>query len=617
MPKNSKKKQTERKYPLTYLLPLVMVIAIIPLLIHQYNYNTGLTQYDWFQGAEHTSDMFLHVKMVWLYAMFIVILCFMIYMIFSEEIKPIWDRMLIPIFVYGGFSIISAIFSINRHYSFVGIHEQFEAVWMLLGYVLLIYYSFFILYQESAVKRLIPWLVAGITVMTLFGILQAVKLDPLRFRFFQKFILTNQDLIGKLKFSFEKGRAFLSLYNPNYVGFYVVMVVPILIALFLHTQKVIYRIGYGLLAAGMVFVLFASQSRAGILVLVVTFFIMLLCMREVFFKNWKLTLGIIVIVAVGFVGINYMNQNALLNRMRSMFDVSTQEYALESIEADEDVTFTYGGNEIHFTVDTDTAENATTFHVADGDGKPVLYTSGSDESSYVITDERFPFTFGVFESGSFRGFYVGIPQVGTEETSDETTRQWIFSNQMKSGDTSYYIKGAGKSFFHIKKYNEGNGFLEKHYQIANKRGYIWSRTLPLLKNIKYALLGSGPDTFVIAFPNDDLVGMYNSGHDREIITRPHCMYLQIAVQTGIPSLIAFLVFYGWYLIRSFRIYWKQKYDSYMAKLGVAVMVSVIGYLILGLTNDSCIAVSPIFFVITGLGMGINYHLQQTKQTGAK
>ncbi|MDO4167900.1 MAG: polymerase, partial [Eubacteriales bacterium] len=58
------------------------------------------------------------------------------------------------------------------------------------------------------------------------------------------------------------------------------------------------------------------------------------------------------------------------------------------------------------------------------------------------------------------------------------------------------------------------------------------------------------------------------------------------------------------------LYWKLQYDSYMAKMGVAVMVSVIGYLILGLTNDSCVAVSPIFFVLTGLGMGINRHLQQ-------
>ncbi len=608
MAKNAGKKQTERKYPLIILLPLIMVLAVIPLFLHQYRYHTGLIQYDWFQGPDSTSDMFLHCKMVWLYAMLIVILCFMIYMIFSEEIKPIWDRMLIPIFVYGGLSLISALVSVNRHYSFAGIYEQFEPVWMLLGYVLLVYYSFYVLYQEAAVKRLIPWFVAGITVMTVFGVLQAVKQDPLHTKFFQSLILTNKDMIGKLEFAFEEGRAFLALYNPNYVGFYVVMVVPVLIALLMHTKKIYARIGYGALAAGMVFVLFASQSRAGILVLIVTFFVMLLCMRKIFFKNWKLTIGIIVIAVVGFVGINLMNQNALLNRMRSMFDTSTQEYALESIEADQDVTFTYKGNEIHFTVDA--AEDSTVFHVVDGDGQPVAYTSQSATTNR-ITDERFPLIFGPVSGNSFTGFYVGVPQTGTEENTAVSYRKWLFSNQLKQGDTSYYLKGAGNSLFHMKKYSQGNGYFSKHYQFANKRGYIWARTIPLLKNIKYALLGSGPDTFVIAFPNDDLVGLYNSGHDNEVITRPHCMYLQIAVQTGIPSLIAFLVFYGWYLIRSFRLYWKLQYDSYMAKMGVAVMVSVIGYLILGLTNDSCVAVSPIFFVLTGLGLGINRHLQQT------
>ena len=80
--RNSKKKsQPQKKYPLGYLLPLIMFLAAIPLFMRQYHFRTGLTQYDWFQGADKTSDMFLHVKMVWSYAMFIIILCILIYMV--------------------------------------------------------------------------------------------------------------------------------------------------------------------------------------------------------------------------------------------------------------------------------------------------------------------------------------------------------------------------------------------------------------------------------------------------------------------------------------------------------------------------------------------------------
>ena len=76
------------------------------------------------------------------------------------------------------------------------------------------------------------------------------------------------------------------------------------------------------------------------------------------------------------------------------------------------------------------------------------------------------------------------------------------------------------------------------------------------------------------------------------------------------SLIAFLAFFGWYILRSLKLYWNADYSGYLPKLGLGVLASVISYLILGITNDSCVAVAPIFFVLTGMGMGINYRLKK-------
>ena len=88
------------------------------------------------------------------------------------------------------------------------------------------------------------------------------------------------------------------------------------------------------------------------------------------------------------------------------------------------------------------------------------------------------------------------------------------------------------------------------------------------------------------------------------------MYLQVGVQTGVPSLIALLVFFGWYLINSLRIYWKCHYSEYMTFIGVGILGSVIGYLIISLTNDSCVALSPIFYALIGIGLGINYKIRK-------
>lgn len=594
-----KEKQNQEKYPLSRLLPIILILAVIPLVIRTYKYNTNLIQYNYYQGPGQERDFFLHAKMLCLNFTFVVMLLILLYMFFSLEIKPMWDKMLIPLAVYCGLSFLSALFSIDRNQSFSGGYEQFEPVWILLGYGLTVYYAFFVINTESAVKRTMRWFTAGIVCMGLFGLAQAFKMDPLNNTFFQNLICDDKRLVGRIHLMFEPGRVYLTLYNPNYVGFYVALVVPILLALILNTTKLLYRIGYGILILVMLVCLFASQSRAGIIALVFSSLVMLLCMRKVFLKNWLVTTAAIVLASVAFIGVNIMNQGILIDRMKSMFDTTPETHPLESIITDEDVAITYNHNTIHFRTEQDELGN-TEFILTDDSGAPVPYAPYQNTTVSEITDPRFPFQFDTLpESDTLKGFYVLIDG-----------KQWVFSNQMMGSDKSYYVKGLGNSFFKMTEPEKSLTFLEEHYHFANMRGYIWARTLPLLK--KYFFLGSGPDTFTIAFPNGDLVGQYNSGHEGEVITRPHCLYLQMAVQTGVPSLIAFLVFFGWYIISSLRLYWKHSYDGYLPRLGIAILASVLGYLFLGLTNDSSITTAPIFFALAGIGLGINYHLKHEK-----
>jgi O-antigen ligase len=110
--------------------------------------------------------------------------------------------------------------------------------------------------------------------------------------------------------------------------------------------------------------------------------------------------------------------------------------------------------------------------------------------------------------------------------------------------TYYYVTNKGKFVkMHDADYIESLNDLGKSF---SGRAFIWSRTLPLLMDNIF--LGTGPDTFLLAFPNDDFVALSNSGYGDELITKPHNMYLQTAVQTGVLSLICFLVFYIWYFL---------------------------------------------------------------------
>ncbi len=596
--KESRNNQETQETPSMFTLaPLIVIMAVVPLITYYYKYTTTLSSFDWFTPRDTIVDFFLYYKMVFMLVACGCMLLVFAWQLFLGEQKMPAVKALVPLAVYAGLSLLSAILSEYSYHCFHGIYEQFESVWVLLGYCLITYYAFSFLRTEAAIGTTMKWFVAGVVVMSLLGLSQVFYLDFFRTDLGASLITPPNS--GEIQFKFEEGRPYLSVYNPNYVGYYTALVIPVITALLFAAKKLWHRIVYGILIASLLLVLFASQSRAGIIALLGSFVVMLICMRRIFLKNWKISVSIVGVVAVAFILINVMNQNILLNRLKTMFDTTPEYHPLSSIETlDDHVAITYNGQALSFYV-SQNEEGYDLFALVDGEGQNVDYQFDPSTSLCTISDERFPFTFASLRIEDFSGFVVTVDG-----------HDWFFTNLMKKGDSTYYALGGNNKLCKLTKHEEASDFFATHYYFANGRGFIWTRTFPLLK--KYFWLGSGPDTFIIAFPNDDWVGLYNSGHTYEIITKPHCLYLQIAVQTGVPSLVAFLVFFGWYVIDSLRIYWKNDFRDYLAKFGAAALASVIGYLIMGLTNDSCITVAPLFFTLAGMGLGIN-HVLRAKQ----
>ena len=594
------RKKNEEYFPVGLLFPLIFIMSVLPLISYYMSYDSHLDKFDWFTGYIKKDDFYLYAKMIWLIIACGMIIFCLIYLFFSLEQKAAWCKNLLPLAIYCGLAILSACLSKYAYFSFHGIYEQFESIWVLLGYALIVYYGFLILRSEAAVKNLMFWFVIGICIMAALGLSQVLGADFFQTQIGQEILSAGKlDLTTKrLIFKFEKGRAYLSLYNPNYVGYYVALVVPILIGLTIAAKDILQRIAYIALALIMIVILFSSQSRAGVVAILASLVIMLLCMRKVFIKNWIITACGLGLFAASFIIVNILNQNILIDRMKSMFNTDPEYHALKSIETlDSHVAITYNNDVLKISLE-ESEDGTKNVLLKDGNDADVAASIQAD-STYIINDERFPFSYSLMNDGVFDGIRINIEG-----------RDWYFSNSMKKDDTSYYFCSVNYRYKLMKltKQEPTLQFLEDHYHFANMRGYIWARTLPLIK--KYFFLGSGPDTFIIVFPNNDHVGLYNSGHIDEIISKPHCMYLQIAVQTGVPSLIALLVFFGWYFIDSLKLYWKNSYKEYLPKIGVSVFVSIVGFLILACTNDSCITVTPLFYAITGVGLAINHKLKQ-------
>jgi hypothetical protein len=247
------------------------------------------------------------------------------------------------------------------------------------------------------------------------------------------------------------------------------------------------------------------------------------------------------------------------------------------------------------------------FAVTDQDQNSVSmdYAISEDQTYYYynINDERFEgLTLTpalITQDPQLYGFMVYIDD-----------KSWCFTNQLEGDSTYYYYTDLG-TLTKLTEDNVSDSFepLENVSSLANGRGYIWNKTIAILKH--YVLFGSGADTYALAFPNGDFVSKYNNGYDNLILTKPHNLYLQIAVQTGIISLICFLVFYLWYFFSSLRLYWKRPIKGICAVTGFAIMLGTAGYMISGLANDSTVTISPLYWALVGAGIGLNQRVRST------
>lgn len=598
--KNLQAKQTPKQNHY-HLIPLIFILVVIPLISKVYTYDPKLAQYDWFPYYTEQSDLFLYYKSVF-FTITAVIMAFLILgKRFIEDQHAITAFEFYPLAVYAILALLSTLFSQYRSFGFSGIYEQFESIWVLLGYCVTAYYAY-IFVEEDDIAFLMRWFLVGIAILTALGLSQALSHDFFRSELGQK-LVTSGTKYSSLDFTFEEDRVYMTLYNPNYVGSYIALIFPILICLILFFKTgnktsnriipILECVISLLLAAGLAFCLIKSASKSGIVAVAITFFLFFLILIPRLKKYWYLGILALVVMIGGVFFADRALNHLLSDSIRNLFSGEKTTYDLEDITVtEEDVIFTYRGNVLHFRMN----ENYE-LEVTDATGT-ILPLQKGNGFSYIIADERFS-DISISQFPIEEHMSMGINILGTS---------WYFSNDNDTGEYLFYnIYGKWTTFTVAP-----SAVFTGRESIATSRGYIWSRTIPLLK--RYILLGSGADTFSIVYPNDDYLGMHNCGYTGQTITKPHNLYLQIAVQSGVLSLIAFLAFYLIYFVSSFLLYTRCKLDSYSSKIGLGIFVGSFGYMISGIINDSMITVAPVFWTLIGIGISINRSLKNKKYT---
>ena len=572
-----------------YMVPIILVMSLIPLIVRMKIYDPRIKQFKGLPSTDFQYDFFLYYKQWFFVAIAVIMLIILLCRIYIYKKPVAMKPVFIPLMIYALFAVLSTIFSDYASYSLKGSLEQFESLFALLGYCIVAFYAYYFINSAKDVKLIFKIFTISVLILGLLGLGQYLGHDFFFTTFGKKLILPTSEWanIDAFEGNFN-GQVYLTLYNPNYVGVYTSLVAPVILVLLLFSKNIVNSILYLLALVGLIISVIGSYSMAGFFVTIIAFIGVFIFLWRYLLKRFYIFIPVLIVIIGSLFLVNKYNDNLIIRRIKGILEFEKSEYKLTSISTlDDRISIIYDGNVLNMEFQYE--NNTIGFKVTDEEGNLVPTEYNEADGFFAIKDERYPgFTYAPVMYSQYLSFYVKI------EGED-----WLFSNQVGDG-TYYYMNVFGKP---DKIVPAETAIFTDYEWLASGRGYIWSRTIPLLKD--NIILGSGPDTFVFEFPHQDYVSYRRNNPSNNVLTKPHSLYLQIGVQTGVISLIAFILFYGIYFISSVLLYIRGRFNNYYAQVGLGILMGTFGYMVCGLTNDSTITVAPVFWGLMGIGIAVN------------
>ena len=598
------KKYKSRKHPVSEsaflggnyaLLPFLAVILIIPLIVRVYYYTNPLSMFDWYPDDKSDIDAFLYYKAIFFSLAGFVITVLAAYRLRSPKILHTLKREIWLYFLgaFGLLTFLSTVFSKYPSFGFHGVHEQFESIWVVLSYCVVVLFAYLFLNNARDIASVRHTLAAFFVLINLLGLSQLFGHDFFETALGRYFIVPNSlaELRNHLTFVFSGSgthQVYMSLYNPNYVGVFAALILPIALTLTFSVRRISARLLWACISVSTFLCSMGSGSKSFLIALIPCLIIGCIFLRKKIAALWRIIIPFFVLLLI--VSGLYFRHIGLnpFTYLKSAMSLQAQTYPCEDIRFTEDgITIRYAGN----TLKTEYVISGDSIYLvcSDAGNSNVQYTP-NEELIFSTTDTRFTNITFQFFGGS-----EAVPVIACANISGVPV---YFTS---TADGYSYVSSALK--LATPDYPETISFLEKHPSFASDRGYIWSRSIPLLKNS--ILLGTGADTFSAVYPQNDVVGKVNGFYNNELLTKPHCLYLQIGIQYGIPALICFLAICGIYLVGSFRLYWRCSFCTEYEWFGLGLAIGVLGYLITGIANDSTVALAPLFWSLLGVGFAVN------------
>ncbi|NLL04839.1 MAG: O-antigen ligase family protein [Clostridiaceae bacterium] len=590
-----------KKLSIVYFLPLLLIAGFVPLIVYAKVVNLeGTTQALYWTGQKQYLDFFSYWKSMWVVILTAIALIFYI-ILYKQKKLPFKNlkQYYIPLGIYAIFVIISTIFAIDTQTALWGFVDMYQGMFVLLSYVTITFLTINFVNSERDLTLFVKAFLFLIIVEGLLGITQYFGFDFFQTKTGNSLIIPGNLQVDQLSFSFGPKTIYGTLFNTNFVGSFATLMLPLSLAFLLGSKTKRQRIVSAIAVMLMIFVWIGCNSRAGYLGVAVAAIFTLWLFRKVIRKYWIGFVGLILVFVIVLFGLNKASNNRIFNRLKT-FNIKQQ---IETIKANDEKANRF--EDIILGQDTFTIKtNRDTLNFKIDEDK--LYFLDEDNNELEIITKGNKIT---IKDPKYKAYRITIPKNYPGVSVEITT----FRNSMSSAnfyitDNGIKILGSGGR---IAEPIVANRFkpLDGLEKFMSGRGYIWSRTIPMLKT--YSIKGSGADNFPIAFPQDDFVAKLKVfSNSNTVVDKPHNMYMQIGINTGVVSLIALVFLWTLYIISSLKLYTKATFNSLEEIVGASCLVSIIGYLAAAMFNDHIVSVSPLFWIILGIGISINFRTRR-------
>ena len=338
-----KKKETmkERK-TVGALLPLILVLAVIPLVCIIHKYESGLESQKWFASAGTVYDVFLYYKSKLLIIVGLVLACMTGSYLYSKKETLFRDDrsryVLICLGCFAAFSLISVLFSYELGQALWGGYEQWEGAAVLLTYALIFLFTYAFLHYEQELHVLFGAFAIGALIVGVLGTFQTAGYDFIKSKGMHAILTALEPETLGVKISLNFKEAYATLYNPNYVGSYVALGLPVMTGLVVWSKKIWLKIVAALAAATMLISLYSSQSFAGFIGLAAAAVLLAVFAAPALIKKPKIGISVVAVVILAAVLVIVIRPAAL----KGVWDRLTQVTAGQTKHMIEDVVVEKG-----------------------------------------------------------------------------------------------------------------------------------------------------------------------------------------------------------------------------------------------------------------------------------